>query len=134
MTEMRIQLNKDLKENNMDGLIVKRTWGQMILNGQKEWEIRGKNTTHRGRYYLMYSGMVYGEFDLIDSQPFTEQEFYNNTEKHRLPIECLSYSDLIMRYKRPYKWIIRNAKLYDVPIPYTHPQGAVIWVKDVQLK
>ncbi len=120
----------------MDGLIVKPKWGRMILSGQKEWEIRGSNTTHRGRHYLIYSGtgMVYGEFDLIDSQPLTEQEFNDSTEKHRLPIECLWRTDLLKRYKKPYKWIIKNAKLYDNPIPYTHPHGAVIWVKDIQIK
>ena len=58
----------------MDGLIIKPKWGELILNGLKSWEIRGSNTSHRGRHYLIESGTnkVYGEFDLVDSQPLTE--------------------------------------------------------------
>lgn len=117
----------------MDGLIVKPQWGKMILRGQKTWEIRGSNTTHRGRHYLIYggTGKVYGEFDLLDSQALTEKEFNDNTDKHRLPVEYLWRSDLLKRYKKPFKWIVGNTKLYDTPIPYIHPRGAVIWVKDV---
>lgn len=25
-------------------------------------------------------------------------------------------------------WVLENAIRYDTPIPYEHPQGAVIWV------
>ncbi|GAF99913.1 unnamed protein product, partial [marine sediment metagenome] len=28
-----------------------------------------------------------------------------------------------------YAWVLEKAKRYDEPIPYTHPLGAVIWVK-----
>lgn len=119
----------------MDALIVKPKWGELILKGFKEWEIRGSNTSHRGRHYLIYSGtnMVYGEFDITDSVPLTEQDFNDNTEKHRLPIECLWRSDLLKRYRKPHRWSISNPKLYDAPIHYIHPQGAVIWIKDIQL-
>ena len=118
----------------MDGLIVKPKWGNLILSGQKPWEIRGSNTHHRGKHYLIFSGtnMVYGEFNLIDSSPLTEEEFINNFQKHRLP-DDFSYRDLLTRYKSPYKWMIEDTILYPSPIPYIHPQGAVIWVKNITL-
>lgn len=119
----------------MDGLIIKPKWGELILNGLKSWEIRGSNTSHRGRHYLIESGTnkVYGEFDLVDSQPLTERDFYDNLLKHQLPNEYLYNSDLLKRYKTPYRWAIENVEKYDEPIYYEHPQGAVIWVKDVIL-
>ena len=78
--------------------------------------------------------MIYGEFDLINSQPLTEWEFNANTEKHRLPVGCLYRSDLLKRYKTPYKWIIGDTTLYGMPIPYIHPQGAGTWIKNVIIK
>jgi hypothetical protein len=31
-------------------------------------------------------------------------------------------------YTRPHAWELRDAVLFDTPVPYRHPQGAVIWV------
>jgi hypothetical protein len=33
-----------------------------------------------------------------------------------------------MFYKQPHAWELRDAVLFSQPIPYIHPQGAVIWV------
>ena len=122
------------KKDKMDGLIVKPNWGDLILSEDKNWEIRGSNTMHRGKHYLMYSGtgMIFGEVDIVGSEPLTEKEFYKGRNRHRLPEGC-SYEDLLQRYQTPHKWILCNAKRYEKPVPYVHPQGAVIWVKGVKL-
>lgn len=31
-------------------------------------------------------------------------------------------------YKRTYAWVFDKPKIYNEPIPYKHPMGAVIWV------
>lgn len=36
--------------------------------------------------------------------------------------------DLEKLDKWKYPWCIEDAKRYDRPMPYKHPQGAVIWV------
>jgi len=33
-----------------------------------------------------------------------------------------------MKYKNPHAWVVAEQIRYKEPIPYVHPQGAVIWV------
>ncbi|MEK3787581.1 ASCH domain-containing protein [Paenibacillus sp. FSL K6-1230] len=107
----------------MQGLIIKPQWADMILSGAKTWEIRGSRTTKRGRIGIIKSGsgMVYGEVELEDCLPLTYEAWHNNMPKHQVPYQNINY-------KTPYAWVLTNARLYDEPIPYKHPQGAVIWV------
>lgn len=109
----------------MDGLIIKTEWINKILDDNKIWEIRSKNTTKRGRIALIESGTktVVGIANLIDSFPVDTLVLNNNKDKHF--IEDLS----IVNYKKPHAWVIENAVRLKEPIPYTHPQGAVIWVQ-----
>lgn len=109
------------------GLIIREKWLNKILNeaDPKDWEIRGGPTALRGRIYLIQSksGMIVGECDLIDCiGPMDEMELIKSKDHHKI-----TNIDLI-RYKEPYAWVFANAKRYEQPIPYTHPQGAVIWV------
>ena len=112
----------------MDILIVKPKWAELILSGQKTWEIRGSNTNKRGIIGIAESGTgkVYGEVELIDSTPLDLKGFFIGQKWHKLDI---AWTELWTRYKTPYAWELRNAKRYDEPKPYNHPKGAVIWVK-----
>lgn len=88
------------------------------------WEIRGSNTTKRGTILLAESGSgeIKGEVTLRDSFAVSMQELTANMEKHKIiDVTCISY-------KRPHAWVFENPIKYDTPIPYKHPQGAVIWV------
>jgi hypothetical protein len=58
------------------------------------------------------SGKVYGTVELIDS----------------IPLERLALNQISPGYAHPYAWLLQNPIRYDEPIPYKHPQGAVIWV------
>ena len=110
----------------MKGLIIKETWLNRIFDttNPKDWEIRGTNTTIRGRIYLIQSGsgLIMGEAELVDSIPFDVRKFEDNHNHHQI----LSWH--MIPYKQPYAWILKNVKKYTQPVPYTHPQGAVIWV------
>ncbi len=107
-------------------LIIKKHWLDLILSGEKTWEIRGSNTNVREKIGLIESGsgMVVGECELIDSIKLDNDLFEKNKDKH-----CIDSSLHDISYKTPHVWILKNAKRYDKPIPYKHPQGAVIWVK-----
>ncbi|OMF37453.1 hypothetical protein BK133_05195 [Paenibacillus sp. FSL H8-0548] len=108
----------------MKGLIIKSPWIEKILAGEKVWEIRGSNTKIRGTIALIKSGsgMIYGTVVLIKSFQVTD-EAYNQGGKHH----CIpgNYEN---RYKKRYVWELSSPQLYDKPIPFKHPQGAVIWV------
>jgi hypothetical protein len=115
----------------VDGLIIKKKWLDLILNDHKIWEIRSSDTKKRGRIGLIESksGQIKGACDLVDSFPFTKdlQDELNNYHKHWLTEHQLYY----MQYKRPHVWVLSNVKMFDEPVDYRHPQGAVIWVKDI---
>lgn len=111
----------------MDGLIIKQPFIDYILDGSKTWELRGSKTNKRGRIALIRSGsgLIVGEVDLIDCKgPLSNKEYTKNKDKHK--------SSSLFRdrhYKKTYAWILKNPQLYNKSIPYSHPQGAIIWVK-----
>ncbi|XXM72497.1 ASCH domain-containing protein [Lysinibacillus sphaericus] len=111
----------------MKALLIKSPWIDMILEGKKIWEIRGSNTKTRGKIALIKSGSgtVYGEIDLIDSKELSLTEYQESRRFHRVESEAAS----VLPYKKTYAWVLENPLVYEKPIPYKHPMGAVIWVK-----
>lgn len=109
----------------MNGLVIKQPWIDYILNGQKTWEIRGSNTHIRGEIYLIQSrsGLILGKATVVDSLQLSEETYFSSTDKHNVP------HGGVMPYKKTYAWVFENAIRFEEPIPYKHPQGAVIWVK-----
>jgi hypothetical protein len=111
----------------MKGLIIKDPWLTKILNGEKVWEIRGRNTNIRGTIALIKSGtgMIHGSINLVDAFRMSLNDYELNREKHQ--IQSYGHAGFVY-YSTPWVWELENPKLYPEPIPYKHPQGAVIWV------
>jgi hypothetical protein len=111
----------------MKGLIIKDPWIDLILDGIKTWEIRGSNTKHRGRFELIKSGtgMIYGSVNLVDTFRMSIDDYELNRDRHQIQTD--GYAGFV-HYNTPWVWEMENPKLYPKPIPYKHPQGAVIWV------
>lgn len=109
------------------GLIVREPWISAILNGRKTWELRGSATRVRGRIGLIASGSgnVVGEIDVVGVRgPLTLSELLVNEVSHLVAIGRSSP----IRYKKVYAWVMANPHRYEEPVPYSHRQGAVIWV------
>lgn len=108
----------------MKGLIIKQPWIDLILDGKKDWEIRGNNTSIRGKIYLIQSGsgLITGEVELVDSLYLTLDEYKTSQNHH-----CIE-NTFQFPYKKTYAWVLKNPVRYKEPIPYKHPMGAVIWV------
>lgn len=117
----------------MKGLVIKEPWIDMILDGKKTWEIRGSNTTIRGSIALIKSGtgMIYGTAELVDVVPLHGPDDFEliltTFDKHQVPLGAVSYL-------KPYAWVLKNPVKYAEPVPYKHPQGAVIWVNLKELE
>ena len=111
----------------MDGLLIREPWVNYILSGKKIWEIRGSATTKRGRIALIKSksGLILGTADLVDCIYLTPGEYRNSSGKHAVEYEDTA----IYPYKKTYAWVFENPRAFKKPIPYKHPNGAVIWVK-----
>jgi hypothetical protein len=108
----------------MKGLIIKSPWIDLILEGKKTWEIRGSNCKIRGKIALIKSGsgLIFGTVDLVDTKMLGLEDFQQGRKFH-----CISDTN-VLPYPKTYAWILENPVLFDKPIPYQHPQGAVIWV------
>lgn len=109
----------------MNGLIIKQKWADLILSGDKTWEIRGSNTKIRGTIAIIKSGtgMIYGTVILANCFQVTQEAMYQGFKNHRIT------ADYDIPYKKCYVWELSSPVIYKRPITYCHPQGAVIWVK-----
>jgi len=106
-------------------LVIADPWIDLILSGQKTWEMRSRRTNIRGKIGLIRkgSGLIVGECEIVDC--LTDLSFKNlieNYEKHRI-ID----TDLLDLW--PIAWVVKNAIKWSHPKPYKHPPGAVSWVK-----
>lgn len=112
----------------MNGLIIKKYYLDMILAGEKTWEIRGSNTKKRGAIALIESGsgLVVGTCLLVNSKRLTTKDIEPNINKHKLS----KVDRFFLHYKKPHAWVLNNAKRID-HVEYKHPRGAIIWVKNV---
>lgn len=115
----------------MDGLIIKKKWLDLILQGQKTLEIRGSDTKKKEqKIYLLESGScrIKAECIIESTYPISCSDWSEEREKHCVDI---SYSELRKRYKNPYAWVLSEIKPIEDIWYYEHPKGAVIWVKNV---
>jgi hypothetical protein len=110
----------------MKGLIIKAPWIDLILSGQKTWEIRGSNTKIRGKIALIQSGtgLIMGTAELVGSKRLSPEEYIQSYSYH-----CIPDTDRTpLPYKNIFAWILSNPTRLQHPIPYKHKRGAVIWV------
>lgn len=111
----------------MKGLIIKSKWVDLILEGYKTLEIRGRKTSIRGEIGIIKSGtkQIFGTVNIFECIELTEDKFKYFEKYHQLKI---SYKELLNIYPKPYGWMLKDIKKYDTPLYYNHKQGCVIWV------
>jgi hypothetical protein len=107
-------------------LVVKNPWLDLILSRKKSWEIRDAQTKQRGKIHLALSGAggrIAGQCHITDSFAIDKGKLGKNFPKHRI-------KDLaLITYRRPHVWVLEKARRYKKPFVYSHPQGAIKWVK-----
>ncbi|ANY70425.1 hypothetical protein BBD42_30960 [Paenibacillus sp. BIHB 4019] len=112
----------------MKGLIIKPKWADLILSGAKTWEIRSRRTHIRGTIAIIKSGsgQIFGTVELVDCLDVTLATYMNSRNKHCIQVG--QKPDSIVGAHEMKAWVLTNPVIYPEPIPYIHPQGAVIWV------
>lgn len=106
------------------GLLVRKPWIDLLLSGEKTWEMRSKPTKQRGKIFLLGvgTGQILGEIELIGClPPLLKKERRVYKARHRV-------EDLDLLEKWPVPWVMQNPIKYSRPKYYDHPQGAVTWV------
>lgn len=110
------------------GLIIREPWVSMILDGDKDWEMRTTATKIRGPVALIAagSGKIIGVANLCDVKgPLSSSQMAFNQAHHRIPHEEIGKGEGA-RWNTA--WVMKDAKRLSKPVPYEHPSGAVIWV------
>lgn len=124
-------------------LLLERQYAAMILNGMKDWEIRGRSTSRRETISLAATktGLLLGEIDLIGCRqvgrwdPEQQQlvpwrdpkDFIGDPQNyHHHRIENL---DWVKKYRTVFAWELARPKWYETPVAFTHTPGAMIWLK-----
>ncbi len=107
------------------GLIIAQPWVELILSGRKYWEMRSTSTQFRGDFALIEKGTghIVGLSKLIDVlEPLPPSELAATIGRHHVP-----YADKpeLLKWNTP--WVLSGTRRIN-PVPYQHPQGAVIWV------
>ena len=107
-------------------LIVKNPWLDLILSRDKTWEIRDAQTKQRGKIHLALSGAggrIVGQCHITDSVAIDKITLRTTFPRHRI-------KDLArITYRRPHAWVLSKARRYMKPFVYSHPQGAIKWVR-----
>jgi len=112
----------------MRALLIRHPHIDLILDGKKIWEIRGSRTSVRGTIALVPSGSgtVIGVCDVVGCVgPLTADAYRKNAKKAGMrPSQAK-----LGWYRQTYAWVLENPHYLKRPVPYQHPQGAVIWVQ-----
>lgn len=112
----------------MKALLIKKKWLDLILSGEKTWELRGSNTARRGEIALIESGTgtIVGTCVVEDTKgPLSLSQLKRSKAMHGVAPKEFGDEP---PYKRTYAWILGRARRLPKPVPYRHPSGAVIWV------
>ena len=110
-------------------LLIRQPWLELILSGEKTWEVRSMPTNIRHRILLAEpgTGLCSGQAIIDDVMKIERADFasYANLHQARSPE---GYA-IIDKYASIYAWQLRDVTRLSVQRPFKHPQGAVKWVK-----
>jgi hypothetical protein len=110
------------------GLVIDAPWIDLILSGEKTWEMRTTAASHRGWFGLIRkgSGAVYGVAHLDESgTPLSTIEMLATVDRHRIPEHAIR-DGAVAKWTTP--WKLSAVKRLVLPIQYRHKPGAVTWV------
>lgn len=107
------------------GLVIREPWIDLLLSGEKTWEMRGQRPSYRGWIGLIRkgSGRVSGVARLIDvGFALSPEEMVATFDKHRIP-EAMISSGEVAKWTTP--WKLADVRVLRHPVPYRHPNGAI---------
>ena len=110
-------------------LLIRQPWLELILSGEKTWEVRSMPTNIRHRILLAEpgTGMCSGQAIIDDVIKIQRADFasYANLHQVRSPE---GYA-IIDKYVSIYAWQLRDVTRLSVQRPFKHPLGAITWVR-----
>ena len=125
----RVRVEKQTLGASTRGLMVRDPYATQLLNGEKTWEVRGRATQIRGTVVIIKSGTgrAYGVVELLRVVgPLSLDDLV--TSDHLTTAEREEFPRFGLPYPKTFVYEVRNARWFEEPIPYEHPNGAVTWV------
>lgn len=111
--------------NVAKGLVIREPWIDLILSGEKSWEMRSTRISFRSWIGLIRkgSGLVSG-IARIESvgDALSAREMIETFDKHRIPQEMIR-SGAVAKWNTP--WKLTQVHVLPQPVPYRHPNGAI---------
>lgn len=109
------------------GLIIRQPWIDLILSGEKTWEMRSSGIKHRGPFGLILQGSktVIGVADLVSVHgPLSSKHIEQSFDRHRIPSSVFNGAEA-----KPwsYAWQLANVQRLPNPVSYKHG-SEVRWV------
>lgn len=107
------------------GLVIREPWIDLILSGQKTWEMRSPAPAWRGWFGLIRkgSGQISGIARLADvGRALTQSQMIETIDKHCIP-ETMIRSGEVEKWTTP--WILADVQVLTQPVRYRHPNGAI---------
>ena len=112
-------------------LIIQRPWIDLILDGYKTLEIRGKKCVNKvgERIYLALSGgggvLLGSVYFKACHGPLSRAEWASRGEEHCVAGDALPYGS------STHAWQLVEPRRFSAPVPYFHKPGIVVWaIKD----
>ena len=104
-------------------------YAEQIVKGEKVWELRSTNTQVRERVGIALVGTktVIGDVRVVDSREVSRDELREYQDLHRVTPE--SIERMFSVKKKCFAWILELPREYPNPVPYEHPQGAIVWIQ-----
>ena len=111
-----------------EGLFIKSPWIDLILDGQKTWELRGTKTAKRERIALIESGsrLLKGTCEIVGVRgALRKSTLLQNLDKHQVPQEKIEAG---LGRKRVYAWVMADPRrLHNAPV-VPKVIGPVVWI------
>lgn len=108
------------------GLVIREPWIDLILSGQKTWEMRSQAPSYRGWIGLIRkgSGCVSAIARLAEvGAPLSMAEMVATIDRHQIP-ERMIRSGEVAKWTTP--WKLSDIRVLRRPVPYHHPNGAIL--------
>ena len=107
------------------GLVIREPWIDLILSGQKMWEMRSQAPAWRGWFGLIRKGscQISGIARLADvGRALTQSRMIETIDRHRIP-EAMIRSGEVEKWTTP--WILADVQILAQPVRYRHPNAAI---------
>lgn len=112
----------------MEGLIVKQPYASLIMEGEKEWEIRSRSAPKEKinkEILLLSSGFALGKVKITKCWEADTGVLKQNKLKHWSDVESLE-DDFTFHI-----WEMNVTEKFNTPKKYNHPTGARVWINEV---